>query len=52
MRTLVIIKRASAAVGFIMLGTMTGMGETSVLRVWIWLIIATILLWFGGAFKK
>lgn len=52
MRALVFIKRASATVGFIMLGAMAGMGETSVLRVWVWLIIATILLWFGGAFKK
>lgn len=52
MRALVFIKRASATVGFIMLGAMAGMGETSVSSVCLWLIAAIILLWFGGAFKK
>lgn len=52
MRTFRIVQKTSAAIGLMMLMMMSGINVDNPANVTLWLITATGLLWFGGAFKK
>ena len=52
MRTFRIVQKTSAAIGLMMLMMMAGINVDNPANVTLWLITATGLLWFGGAFKK
>lgn len=52
MRTFRIVQKTSAAIGLMMLMMMAGINVENPANVTLWLITATGLLWFGGAFKK
>lgn len=52
MKTLRLIKHTSTVVGFTMLFLMAGICSGELVEILEWLGVATMLLWFGGAFKK
>ena len=52
MKTLRLIKHASTFMGLAMLFMMAGICSGEFVEILEWLGVATMLLWFGGAFKK
>lgn len=46
------LKNLSAAAGFIMLLMLAGIGTCVLWPLVVWLGVAVMLLWFGGAFKE